>query len=73
MRPTLAKKRKQRVKRVLTIGSLADEGNDKAFWLSKTPDERMEALELLRQTIYGYDPATARVERVLTIVDLEDS
>lgn len=69
----MAKKRKQRVKRVLSIGPLADEGNDKAFWLSKTPGERMEALERLRQRVYGYDPATARVERVLTIVDLKDS
>jgi hypothetical protein len=73
MRSTLAKKRKQRVKRVLSIGNLADEGNDKAFWLSKTPDERMEALELLRQTIYGYDPSTARVQRVLKVVELGES
>jgi len=47
----LAKKRKRRVKRVLSIGNLADEVNDKGFWLSETPDERMQALELLRQKV----------------------
>jgi hypothetical protein len=32
----------------------------------------MEALELLRQVIYGYDPADARLQRILEVVDLKD-
>src|SRR5579872_6277261 len=60
-------------KRAFAEGSLADEGNDKAYWLSKTPLERLEALEAIRQTVYGYDPATARVQRVLTIIELKRS
>ena len=44
---------------------------DYVYWLKKTPEERFEALEAMRQAKYGYDPATARVERVLTIVPLD--
>jgi hypothetical protein len=31
----------------------------------------MEAIEVMRQIIYGYDPATTRLQRVFEIVDLE--
>jgi len=57
-------------KTTLAVTSLGDETGDREFWLSKTPDERLAAMELLRQINYGYDPATARVERVLTVVQL---
>jgi hypothetical protein len=30
---------------------------DNAFWQLKTPEERLEALESLKQTTYGYNPA----------------
>ena len=43
------------------------ESDEKEYWLSKTPDERLQALELMRQIVYGYDPATARLQRVLEI------
>lgn len=43
------------------------ESDEKQYWLSKTPEERLQALELMRQIIYGYDPATARLQRVLEI------
>ena len=41
---------------------------DREYWRSKTPTERLEAVELMRQMLYGYDPATARLQRVLEIV-----
>jgi hypothetical protein len=53
------------------IASLDEEPNDREFWRAKSPQERMEALELMRQIIYGYDPATTRLQRVLEIVELE--
>jgi len=56
---------------VLTVANLHDEPDDKAFWLSKTPEERLQMTELLRQINYGYDPATARLQRVLTIAKRE--
>ena len=48
-----------------------DDADDREYWLARSPQERMEALELMRQIIYGYDPATTRLQRVLEIVDLE--
>lgn len=41
---------------------------DREYWLSKTPYERMVAVETIRQMLYGYDPATARLQRVLEVV-----
>lgn len=42
---------------------------DRRYWLTRTPLERWEAMERIRQVIYGYDPATARLQRVLEIVE----
>jgi hypothetical protein len=53
---------------VLSFDEAAEE--DRKFWQSKTPEERLTALELLRQIHYGYDPATLRLQRVLTVVEL---
>ena len=60
-------------KSVLSVTALTDETDDRAYWWSKTPDERLEALELLRQINYGYDPATARLQRILEVVELRRS
>ena len=49
------------------------ESDEKEYWLSKTPEERLQALELMRQIVYGYDPATARLQRVLEITELYTS
>ncbi len=46
---------------------------DKAYWHSKTPQERMEALELMRQINYGYDPTTERLQRVLEVAEFTPS
>ena len=56
---------------VVRAASVYDESDEKAFWLSKTPLERLEALELLRQMAFSYDPATARLQRVLEVAELE--
>ena len=53
------------------IASFDDETSDREYWRARSPNERMEALELLRQMIYGYDPATTRLQRVLDISELE--
>jgi hypothetical protein len=53
----------------LSVGSLHEESDEKAYWLSKTPMERLEALELMRQIHYGYDPATERLQRFLEVVE----
>jgi hypothetical protein len=56
---------------VLETAELTSKPNDRQYWLSKTPNERFEALEILRQIAYGYDPATERLQRVLEVVKLE--
>jgi hypothetical protein len=58
-------------KTVFSVGSLSDESDEKAYWLSKSPYERLQAVELIRQVIYGYDPASARLQRVLEVAELE--
>ena len=54
----------------LSVGSLRDESDEKAYWMSRTPHERLEAMELMRQINYGYDPATDRLQRVLEVAQL---
>jgi hypothetical protein len=54
-------------KKSFSVVSLKDESDEKAYWLAKTPQERLEALELMRQIVYNYDPATTRLQRVFTI------
>jgi hypothetical protein len=53
-----------------SVASLSDESDEKAYWLSKTPQERLQAVELMRRMNYGYDRASARLQRVLEIVCL---
>lgn len=49
-------------KTVLTVTSLSRQGDDKAYWLSKTPEERLQAVEILLQLNYGYDESSARLQ-----------
>jgi hypothetical protein len=53
-----------------SVVSLDEADNDEMdYWLSKTPYERLEALETLRKIFYGYDPTTTRLQRVLEITE----
>ena len=53
-----------------SVVSLEEADSDEMeYWLSKTPHERLEALELLREIFYGYDPTTTRLQRVLEITE----
>jgi hypothetical protein len=52
------------------IAKLTSKPNDRQYRLSKTPDERFEALEILRQIAYGYDLATERRPRVFEVIPL---
>jgi hypothetical protein len=49
------------------VMSLFEESDEKSYWFSKTPYERLAAIELMRQIIYGYDPSTTRLQRVFEI------
>ncbi|MCP5100981.1 MAG: hypothetical protein GY943_35980 [Chloroflexi bacterium] len=56
-------------KNAITISSLQDASDEVAYWQQKTPLERLEALEMMRQIVYGYDPTTIRLQRVLEITE----
>lgn len=45
------------------------EAEDRAFWFSQTSRERLVAAERIRRTLYGYDPDTVTIRRVLEIVE----
>ncbi len=57
-------------KKAFHISSLLDESDDKKYWLSKTPIERLIATEMMRQINYGYNPVTTRLQRVLEVTEL---
>ena len=56
---------------VFSIGSLNESDQDIAYWHSLTPEKRLEAMEIMRQINYGYDPTTERIQRILEVVKLK--
>ncbi len=57
-------------KKIFKVKSL-HESDDYDFWKDKTYLERIEGLEKLRRSMFGYDPSTERLQRVLTITPLK--
>ncbi len=49
------------------------EREDRTYWLSKTPEERLAALEQLRQIAYGYDPIKDRIQPIFEYFQLKGS
>ena len=60
-------------KSALSVVSLSAESDEKEYWHTKTPQERLAAVELMRQINYGYDPTTTRLQRVLEVAQLTSS
>jgi hypothetical protein len=46
------------------------DAEDVEYWMNKTPDERIEAIEYLRRWAYGDAAVDARLQRVFTIAKL---
>jgi hypothetical protein len=55
---------------VVKVGSIFDKSDEKAYWLNRTPLERLEALQLMREIAFGHDAATARLQRVVEVAEL---
>ncbi|MBS3945876.1 MAG: hypothetical protein KGZ42_10285 [Melioribacter sp.] len=55
--------------------SLKDKRNyDLEYWLSKTPEERIYAIELLRKQLYEKNDGSApRLQRILKIIKRKQS
>jgi len=58
---------------VFSVGSLYEESDEKSYWSTRTPLERLEAMELMRQINYGYDPVSTRLQRIFEVVELKGS
>lgn len=54
-----------------SVGNLSELSDEKSYWMSKTPSQRLEAMELMRQIHYGYDPATTRLQRFFEVAELK--
>lgn len=47
------------------------ESNDEIlYWRSKSPQERVQAIEVMRKILYGEDATSARLQRILEITEL---
>ncbi|MEM7111241.1 MAG: hypothetical protein AAF614_02325 [Chloroflexota bacterium] len=69
-----AQNRKYRVdKTAFSAASLHDESDEVAYWQTKTVAERLQAIELMRQVLYGYDPSSTRFQRVFAVVERKTS
>jgi hypothetical protein len=55
----------------ISIGRLEDDSDEIEYWHARTPEERIEALELMRQTVYGYGETPPRLQRVLEVTEFE--
>ena len=55
-------------KRFFSVVSLSDQLNDKDYWLSRNPIERMQHIEVLRRINYGHS-ATSGLQRVLEFTE----
>jgi len=54
-------------KTAFSVVSLNDAQDEKEYWLLQTEEKRLQAIEFMRQVMYGYDPSTTRLQRVLTV------
>ncbi len=64
MRKNLALDSIRMDKTAFSVGSLDDESDEKQYWLSKTPVERVYGVEIMRQMLYGYDPLTRKTSEI---------
>lgn len=56
---------------VFEIAALHD-AEDTCFWKSRSPIERIEAIEFMRKAMFGHDRVSARLQRVLTVAELKE-
>ena len=57
-------------KKIVIVTSLDDIEEEKKYWLSKSPLERIEAIEINRRMIYGQDRVTSRLQRFFETSEL---
>lgn len=60
-------------RKAISFSTLDSTESDLKYWLSKTAVERLQAVELLRILIFGYDPNTERLQRVFETAEFKTS
>ena len=51
----------------ISVADLHEQGSELRFWRRQSVKNRLEGVELLRQTAHAYDPAAARLPRLLAV------
>ena len=57
-------------KKIVKVTSLDDIEEEKRYWMSKSPLERIEAIEINRRMIYGRDRVTSRLQKFFETAEL---
>ncbi|MEA3361587.1 MAG: hypothetical protein U9R17_19560 [Thermodesulfobacteriota bacterium] len=57
-------------KKIVAVTSLDDIEEEKRYWISKSPLERIEAIEINRRMIYGQNRITSRLQRFFETSEL---
>ncbi len=55
-----------------SIAGLGDNSEERRYWHSRTPHERLIAVEIMRRIVYGDERCAAPIQKVLKITPLED-
>ena len=55
----------QKVVRKHSLGGFSEVRQNLEYWLNKTPQERLEAVDFLRSQIYGNTERLQRVARII--------
>jgi len=56
-------------KKIVNVTSIDDIEEEKRYWMSKSPLERIEAIEINRRMVYGQDRVTSRLQRFFEIAE----
>ena len=56
-------------KRIVEFGSLKDEPADVAYWLSRTPEDRLTGVEFLNRQFYSYEGAEQELRRFFEVAE----
>ena len=54
-----------------SVVGLHEPSDELEYWASKTPAERLRAIEQLRRIVYGTARATERLQRLLEVAELD--
>jgi hypothetical protein len=57
-------------KKVVVMSSL-DETDEKDYWQSRTPIDRLKAIEINRRIVYGYAHTSPRFQRFFEVAQLQ--